>query len=65
MRITINLERSMPYDDLILLNGEIGDYVTLELTKEKDSPLHEKKVSIILSPYDVRRLQRAFNALGE
>jgi len=65
MRITINLERSMPYDDLILLNGEIGDYVTLELTKEKDSPLHEKKVSIILSPYDVRRLQRALNALGE
>lgn len=65
MRIMIDLERAMPYDDLILLNGEIGDYVTLELTKEKDSPLHEKKISLTLSPYDVKRLQRALNALGE
>jgi len=65
MRIVIDLERSKPYDDLILLSGEIEDYVTLEVTKEKDSPFHEKKVSIVLSPYDVKRLQRALNALGE
>lgn len=65
MRITIDVPRAGPCDDLIVLDGEIGDYVTIELTKNKDDSLHERKIGLTLSSYDVRRLQRALNALGE